>query len=277
VLIAPGVHVVHVSEEKLMHPGGTNVYLVGDRDRVLVDSGEDTEAVAGNILDYLDGLGRPPLREIVVTHSHPDHWGGARRVAAATGARLRAFNFAAWDEDKRRALDGVASVDSLADNELIAVDGKRLRAVHTPGHSPEHLCYFLEAERILFSGDTILGIGTTVIQDLGAYMTSLERLLSLHPDAICPGHGPVIADAEARIGEYIRHRQMRERQILAVLVEKPRTVRQIVKILYHDVDRRLHKPAARNVQTHLDKLVAEGRVRSRVRGGSRYFLLTGSA
>src|SRR5581483_3474993 len=116
-LIAPGVHVVHVSEEKLMHPGGTNVYLVGGPDWVLVDSGEDTEAVAKNILDYLDTLGRPPLRQIVVTHSHADHWGGARRVAAATGARLRAFNFESWDEDKRRALDGAGRVDPLGDNE----------------------------------------------------------------------------------------------------------------------------------------------------------------
>jgi glyoxylase-like metal-dependent hydrolase (beta-lactamase superfamily II) len=273
-LIAPGVHVVHVSEEKLMHPGGTNVYLVGNGEWVLVDSGEDTEAVAGNILDYLEGLGRPRLREIVVTHSHADHWGGARRVGAATGATLRAYNFEAWDAEKREALRDYPNVRPLRDGELISIGARGLRAVHTPGHSPEHLCYFLEDEGILFSGDTILGIGTTVIQDLGAYMTSLAKLLDLHPRSICPGHGPVIEDGEARIGEYIRHREMRERQILGLLAEKPHTTRQIVKALYAEVDRRLHKAAARNVQTHLDKLLGEGRIKSRVRGGSRYFLLT---
>jgi glyoxylase-like metal-dependent hydrolase (beta-lactamase superfamily II) len=154
---------------------------VGNGEWVLVDSGEDTEAVAGNILDYLEGLGRPRLREIVVTHSHADHWGGARRVGAATGATLRAYNFEAWDAEKREALRDYPNVRPLRDGELIPIGARGLRAVHTPGHSPEHLCYFLEDEGILFSGDTILGIGTTVIQDLGAYMTSLAKLLDLHP------------------------------------------------------------------------------------------------
>src|SRR5581483_1201739 len=136
-LIAPGVHVVHVSEQKLMHPGGTNVYLVGEDELVLIDSGEDTEAVAANILSYLEALGWPRLREIVVTHSHADHWGGARRVSAATGARLRAFNFENWDADKRTVLQDLPAVDSLADGEVITIGEKRLCAVHTPGHSPE--------------------------------------------------------------------------------------------------------------------------------------------
>jgi glyoxylase-like metal-dependent hydrolase (beta-lactamase superfamily II) len=139
-----------------------------------------------------------------------------------------------------------------------------LRAVFTQGHAPDHLCYYLEEERAIFTGDVILGAGTTVIPDdtgdLGQYMDSLRRLLQLDPDLIYPAHGPVIRNAREKIQEYIAHRELREQQVLEVLREGPHQVMAIVKKIYIDVPEFLHNAAASSVRSHLRKLQKEGAV-----------------
>jgi glyoxylase-like metal-dependent hydrolase (beta-lactamase superfamily II) len=156
-------------------------------------------------------------------------------------------------------------MEALAEGSVIESDGATLRALHTPGHASDHLCYYLEEERALFTGDLILGGSTTVIPpddgDLGDYLASLRRLLTLDVQRIYPGHGPVLEPARPVIEAYIAHRLDRERQILAVLASGAETVAQIVTHVYREVAPALHPVAQLSVQSHLSKLERETRVR----------------
>jgi glyoxylase-like metal-dependent hydrolase (beta-lactamase superfamily II) len=155
-----------------------------------------------------------------------------------------------------------------------------LAAVHTPGHAPDHLCLYWEEERLLFSGDLILGEGTTVIPRMGGsltdYLGSLDRLRSLDIRRIYPGHGPPIEEPQARIAEYIQHRRMREGQVLEALRAGARTIPEMVMRIYADVAKDLHLLAEESVWNHLLKLEGEGRVRRIQESGQEaYELLTG--
>jgi len=140
-----------------------------------------------------------------------------------------------------------------------------LRALHTPGHAPDHLCYYLEEDRVLFTGDVILGAGTSVIPvdggDMTLYFRTLERLLELDIDCIYPAHGPRIPDAHGKIREYLEHRIERERQVLAALRSGRRTVEAIVARVYAETPRFLHPAAGQSVRSHLIKLEREGRAK----------------
>jgi glyoxylase-like metal-dependent hydrolase (beta-lactamase superfamily II) len=146
----------------------------------------------------------------------------------------------------------------------VTTEGATLRAVFTPGHAPDHLCYLLVEEKALFTGDVVLGAGTTIIPDdtgdLGLYMDSLRRLLELDVETIYPAHGDVIRDAKKKIREYIAHRELRERQVLGALQEGPREVIEIVKQIYTDVPEFLYPAASQSMRSHLRKLKKEGRV-----------------
>jgi glyoxylase-like metal-dependent hydrolase (beta-lactamase superfamily II) len=169
-------------------------------------------------------------------------------------------------------------VDMLGDGEVVEGDGATLLPIHTPGHASDHLCFYLKEERALFSGDVILNGSTTVIPDedgdLGLYMDSLRRLQALDIRRIYPAHGPVIEDGPGKIREYIDHRMLRERQILEVLGGGPRTIPEIVKIIYADVSTALHRAAGMSVHSHLRKLLGEGRVSEEtVPGGPSHWTL----
>jgi len=165
-------------------------------------------------------------------------------------------------------------ISSLKEGDVIEADGATLVAIHTPGHSSDHLCYYLKEEQALFTGDLILGEGTTVIPpddgDLAQYLDSLNRLLALDIERIYPGHGPVIEPAKAKIHEYINHRLERDQQILEAISAGCRTVPQMVARIYVDVSPALHPVAQLSVQSHLIKLRREGRVREESSG---WFLL----
>ena len=239
---------------------GTNTYLVGTGpERLLIDPGEGKDSYLGILEDGMRAAGCERIGAIVLTHGHPDHIGGVRSVLERFG-RVPVWKFAYEPFDK-----GYADLEliDLADGETVETEGATLRALHTPGHAPDHLCFILEEERSLFSGDNVLGVGTTVIPassgDLGQYMASLERLLGEDPTAIYPAHGPMIEDAPAKIREYIAHRNSREQQILVELGKGPRTPMEMVQVIYAAYPENLHDAACQSVSQHLMKLELDGR------------------
>ena len=241
---------------------GTNTWLIGTGARpMLLDTGQGVPIWAellGTALKELfhtDGIDR-----MVLTHAHVDHIGGVNQVREKYG-EMDVLKMP-WPGHDQAAGGGIVAIDGDA---VVEADGVTLRAIHTPGHAPDHLCFYLEEEKALFTGDVVLGAGTTVIPDdtgdLGQYMDSLRRLLQLDLATIYPAHGPVIRKPKEKIQEYISHRELRERQILDALADgRPLEVMAIVKKIYTDVPEYLHQAAASSVRSHLKKLRNEGRV-----------------
>jgi len=215
---------------------GSNTYLVGVDEIVVVDPGP---AVAGHI-DAIVGCGGNRIRWIAVTHSHADHAGAAGALAERTGAEV---------------------VVSVEDGFGIEATEFRLEALRTPGHSADSVCWLLEEERMLLSGDTVIDGSTVVIADMSAYLASLERLTSrrLRLRTIAPGHGHLIDDPAARLAGYISHRLEREASIVAALEAGAATVDQLVDAVYVDLHPALREAAGATVHAHLIKLATDGR------------------
>ena len=238
---------------------GTNTYLIGTgKRRILLDTGQGRDAYLPTLDTALERAGCEGIQEIVLTHGHEDHIGGARCVIERYGAMRISKRSSAGFDDRH----GLA-ITPIGEGSVLHTEGATLRAIHTPGHAEDHLCFVLEEEGSLFSGDNILGVGTTVIPsqggDLRQYLDSLERLLAQKPGVIYPAHGPLIREGEAKIREYIAHRQEREDQILAALGEGPLAISEIVARIYGEYPDVLHQAAGESVGSHLRKLENEGR------------------
>lgn len=242
---------------------GTNTYLVGTgKNPILLDTGVGVAKWAELLPRAIAALCDSDHPErVVVTHAHQDHIGGMKDVTRLFG-QLQLLK-KPWPVPGPDSVAGVP-ITAIDHDAVVETSGATLRAVFTPGHAPDHLCYYLAEEKAVFTGDVVLGAGTTVIPDgtgdLGQYMDSLQRLLALDVATIYPAHGPVIRDAKKKISEYILHRELRERQVLEALKEAPLEVPQIVEKIYVDVPQFLHAAAAQSVRAHLRKLANEGRV-----------------
>jgi glyoxylase-like metal-dependent hydrolase (beta-lactamase superfamily II) len=223
---------------------GTNTWVVSsDGEAVVIDPGPVIDAHAAAVAEALGGLS---VVAVLVTHTHPDHAPAANPLARRLGAPAIGFDAGPEFVPDRRINDG----------ETVPFGAISASCVTTPGHTRDSVSYRIGDA--LFSGDHIMGGSTVVIEDMGDYLNSLQRLQGTGLSAIHPGHGPVIDAPEELIADYIDHRLERERQIVAALESGASTLGSIVLDVYHDVDPALHPAAAMSVTAHLDKLAREG-------------------
>lgn len=290
--VAPAVHSLPAAVPFYSGPYPPNVYLVvGDGEGALIDSGFGDEGSVQARLDYLQRLPGLRIAYIILTHHHLDHAGGAHRLRQATGAQVVVHRDEAplLEEQRRGGPQDVEATEQehasstssgqalreaaaranpdllLSGGEVLSVGGLELEAIHTPGHTIGSLCLYLRQQRILFSGDTILGMGTVAVSpppygDMGLYLESLERLKGYDVALICPGHGPPVREARRKIEELIDHRRQREAQIMEAVARGKATVAQLLDEVYPELDRRLLALARRQVLAHLHKLAREGRL-----------------
>jgi glyoxylase-like metal-dependent hydrolase (beta-lactamase superfamily II) len=210
---------------------GTNTYLYGSDPCVVIDPGDDSPSHLGAIRAAAAERGGIGL--VLLTHSHGDHTAGAEQLEA----------------------------------EVVLPDGGEvhagLRALATPGHSEDHVCFLTETG-VCFSGDLVLGIGSTIVPPggnaLAAYMDSLALLQAETIELIAPGHGPWITDPAAKLAEYVEHRQMRERRLLETLAAGERSRAELLATVWDDIPLELLPMAAMALEAHLEKLEAEGKL-----------------
>ena len=263
--ITDHVYSTHIQEDPstfgAMHPGGTQIYFVGDpsESMVMIDSGEPYRFWTRQIMDYWAELGSPRIDAILITHGHGDHTGGLDRLQEAFGCPVRCHPKLA---PRLQHTLGEDSVHALRANETVTTGGGvSLRPLFTPGHEDDHVCYFLRPDRVLFSGDNLLGNSSSSVRNLKQYMNSLGRMARTRPLVVCPGHGNTILRGQQRIQQQIAHRLSREDQVLAALDAGASTVDEIVTAVYpRNLRRSLRAAAGRNVRTHLEKLRQENRV-----------------
>lgn len=251
--VLPDVLRLTAPNPSLMTGPGTNTYLVGRADLVAIDPGPEDDAHLAAVVEAASGR----LRAILVTHTHPDHAPGAAALSEATGAPTLGYG----------SRDGFVASKSLRDGDLVTYGDVPLLAVHTPGHASNHLCFVGDAgsERVLFSGDHIMGGSTVVISppdgSMAHYLASLHRLLVVEPgiSVIAPGHGPLLPDPHEVIESYVAHRLGREAAVLTSLRARGSAfICDVVTDVYTDVPDALHPIARFSVWAHLLKLSAEG-------------------
>lgn len=231
---------------------GTNTYLVGVDEIAVIDPGPDIP----EHLDAVAAAGKDRIRWIVVTHTHSDHSPGAEPLRRRLRPDVLVLGHG--------ARDGFDPDAEIGDGHVVDATEFRLRALHTPGHASNHLCYLLEEERMLFSGDHIMNGSTVVISppdgDMAAYLSALDRVRGLDLAAIAPGHGELITDPRAKIDEYVTHRLAREETVAAALAAAgAATVEELVPAVYADVSPALFPIARYSLWAHLRKLAGDGR------------------
>ncbi len=252
---------------------GTNTYLVGTGKRpILLDTGIGLDVYDPLLQQGLkETKGGNEIQEIVLTHIHQDHIGGVPKVHKMFG-QLKVSKHAWPGKDEAYSKD--FPITYIEDGARIQTDGATLRAIHTPGHAKDHICYYLEEEKALFTGDLVLGAGTTVVPEEGGglidYMASLRKLLPLDLAVIYPAHGPAIREPYKKLNEYIAHRELREQQILDAMKAGLTEIPAMVKRIYVDVPEFLHGAAGNSVSSHLNKLKKEGVVKQE---GEQWHLL----
>lgn len=262
---------------------GTGTYVIGYDNVVVVDPGPEVESHRRALERALDGR---TVHGIVVTHCHSDHVPLARWLRKETGAPTFAIGphprpaaSEVFDDDpgideeevrdhgdgeerEHTDFDFVPDVAVVDGRSFLNVDNWTLTAVHTPGHTSNHLCVHFDVENALFTGDHIMGWSTTVVSppdgNMTDYMASVRKLIARDDAILYPTHGNPVRDPAPFLAAYLAHRLEREAQIVELLRRGPSTIRAMVEILYVDVRRELHKPARRSVLAHMLKLLADG-------------------
>ena len=264
--VAPGIRRVIANNPGPFTFRGTGTYIVGEGKVAVIDPGPDLAEHVGALLDALRG---ETVTHILVTHTHRDHSPAAAAVKTATGAPTYGFGPHAGG---RRGEAGVEEGGDwnfapdivVKDGDEVIGDGWRFEAVHTPGHTSNHLCFALPETGVLFSGDHVMGWSTSVIAppdgDMAAYMASLEKLLERNDALYMPTHGPAIPEPKSHVRAFIAHREERRAAILRRLAAGDRTIPALVAAIYVGLPDTLRPAAGRSVLAHLIELVAKGEV-----------------
>jgi len=259
--VAPGIRRIVANNPGPFTFRGTGTYVIGQGKVAIIDPGPD---LAGHVDALLDALRGETVTHILVTHTHRDHSPGAAAVKQATGAPTYGFGPHAGGVRGEAAVEEGGDWDFAPDivckdGDEIAGAGWRFEAVHTPGHTSNHLCFALPDNSILFSGDHVMGWSTSVIAppdgDMAAYMASLERLLHRDDAVYWPTHGPAITEPKAHVRSFIAHRREREVGIIACLEEGIGRIDGMVERLYVGLNPNLHRAAGRSVLAHLIDLI----------------------
>jgi glyoxylase-like metal-dependent hydrolase (beta-lactamase superfamily II) len=248
---------------------GTVSYIVGRGEVAIIDPGPDDEAHLGALIAAVGG---ETVSHILVTHSHRDHSSLAPRLKAVTGATVHAHG-----RNPGAAAPGAHTLDAAFDlafrpdralrhGDVIADKTWSLEAVHTPGHTSDHLALALAQEKALFSGDHVMAWSTSVVAppdgNMADYLASLRLLLGRDDEVYWPGHGPPSRSPKRFVRALLAHRQMREASIFERIRQGDRTVTDIVRAVYADVDPRLHGAAALSALAHVEHLISQGKVAS---------------
>ncbi|MBM3554711.1 MAG: MBL fold metallo-hydrolase [Alphaproteobacteria bacterium] len=265
--VSPSIRRVVARNPGLFTFKGTGTYIVGRGQVAVIDPGPDLVEHVEALKNALRG---ETVSHILVTHTHIDHSPAAKALKAATGAPTLGFGPHGGERGGDKVEEGgdhdFRPDHALADGDVVSGRGWTFTALHTPGHTSNHLCYALKEEAALFSGDHVMGWSTTVISppdgDMRAYMASLDKLRGRSERRFIPTHGAPIPEPGRYVEALIAHRREREGEILACLRTGPATIPEMVKVIYAQVDPRLHGAAARSVFAHIRHMVEDGRVKA---------------
>ena len=234
---------------------GTNTYVVGENDLVVVDPGPAEPSHIDAILNCVGDR----LRYVACTHTHPDHSPAAAVLANTTGATLVGRTTA---DDRHQDLS-FQPASQIEDDDCVTGEGWTLRAIRTPGHVDNHVCYLLDEEGVVFAGDHIMNGSTVVIVPPGGnmahYIASLRRLLDYDVKVVAPGHGELIPDCRGEVEKLVRHRLLREAKVVGALSDQAQSLDDLVVTVYDDVDPMMHEWAKLSLLAHLIKLEDERR------------------
>lgn len=264
--VAPGLRRLVVENPSRFTFHGTGIYVVGTGEVAVIDPGPKSPPTVHALLEALK---HETVSAILITHTHLDHSPAAADLKERTGAPTYGFGPHAGGmpggDGVEEGADRLFDPDvRLADGEGVSGKDWTLHAVHTPGHTSNHLCYAFEEQQALLSGDHVMGWSTTIVSppdgNMSDYMASLKKLRDRREQIYWPTHGPPITDAHAFVDHLYDHRQDRENQILSCLADGMTTIEEMVPGMYAGVPTALYPAAARSVLAHLLKLVDEGRV-----------------
>jgi len=292
--VTPHVYSLDVKIDWFPQPFPPNVHLIMDGgEGALIDAGFPDDESFNTRMEWLRSVPDLKLKYIVITHHHFDHSAGAAKLRDATGAKIvmheveepilqrsatqeipsdmdvpkEAKEWVERTAQWRKEAAEAGADELVSDNDTLSIGGLTLRMVHSPGHTAGHISPFLEQGKVLFAGDNVLGMGTTVVPppphgDMFDYIASLKKMQSLEAELMCCGHGPVVREPNRKLQELIDHRGEREEQILALVGEGHDTVKSLVKAIYPELDKRILGMATSQVLSHLSKLEREGRAKT---------------
>ena len=265
--IAPGIRRVIANNPGPFTFHGTGTYILGTGNVAVIDPGPDDEEHIGAILTALDG---ETISHILVTHTHMDHSPGCRPLQALTGAPTYAYGpHGAGKLEQGVQVEEGGDMDFAPDHlvkhgDIIQGGDWTVECVYTPGHTSNHMCFALQEQKALFTGDHVMGWSTSIISppdgDMTAYMQSLELLLERDDAVYWPTHGPSIIDPKTHVRAYIAHRIEREEQILKCIDEGTHSIRDMVPLMYRDTPEFMYPAAARSVLAAMENLLRKNQV-----------------